>query len=327
MTSCFVFFGKLGRQIKQMFLRRREFIVEDSLLDRLFEQDKHIKSLYSIAFAIYLIFIINLGAQNFLLQNRIFDLDLIAWSFSKTEYAVIGWIFNFSCCCLLYLLKRPLLYASTSPVGQSLWLTFAWLYMISIFLTSALFTLYHKLPIATAMIVMAESIRLAMKSYAFIYGIVMQDDYLVNVKKDEDPIVTNYHYTGFNHFLYFLFCPSLVYRKEFPLRENIRWTKVIKFLADALCCVFFLSMVWINTSYNELHRKRYSTAFFIHYFNLIIPGTLIAFLVFYGFLHSWLNFMGELMRFGDRRFYTEWWTASTYSEYYRRWVFIKFILM
>ena len=294
-----------------MLLRRREFAVADSLLDVLFEQDKHIKSLYSIAFALYFIFLLNLGAQNFLLRNRIFDLDLLLWSFERTDLTILAWFANFGLSCWIYILR---------PRSGFAWLIFGWIYMFTVFLASGFFTLYYKLPLGSAMIVMAESVRIGMKTYAYIYGNVMNDDELEVSKKNEDPVPTHYPYTGFRHFLYFMFCPSMVYRKEYPLRDAIRWDKAAKYLIDAFCCVFFLSMVWINTSYNELHTKRYSTSFFIHYFSLVVPGTMIAFLVFYGFLHSWLNFTGELLRHGDRRFYSEWWTASTYSEYYRRWV-------
>eukprot|EP00834_Sanchytrium_tribonematis_P007156 NODE_609_length_5433_cov_1.015186.p1 type:complete len:388 gc:universal NODE_609_length_5433_cov_1.015186:4752-3589(-) len=296
-----------------MLLRRREFKVEDSLLDQLFEQDKHVKSIYSIAFAIYLIFLINLGAQNYIMQNRIFDLDLILWAFEKWHITIIGWCINVFLTLTIYFLN---------PKSGKIWLIFGWFYMFIVFLSSAVFTLHFKLPLGSAMIIMAESIRLVMKTYAFIYARVMNDgDLSLEKKNDDKPLETNYHYTGFHHYIYFLLCPSMVFRNEYPLRDKIRWKKAIRYLVDALCCVFFLSMIWINTSYLELHRKRYTTNFFIHYFNLIIPGTMISFLVFYGFLHSWLNFMSEILRFGDRRFYSEWWTASSYSEYYRRWVF------
>eukprot|EP00835_Amoeboradix_gromovi_P004055 NODE_296_length_11478_cov_0.345197.p2 type:complete len:308 gc:universal NODE_296_length_11478_cov_0.345197:10034-9111(-) len=297
--------------MSKMVLRRKVFKVEDSLLDQLFESDKHIKSLYSIAFALFNIFLINLGLQNYLLQSRVFDLDLLAWSFGELDKVIYAWATNFLATCVIYALK---------PRKGRLWLLFGWIYMIIVFFSSAMYTLHFKLPLASAMIIMAESVRLMMKSYAYIYGNVMNDCELESDKKTDEPRKSNYPYKGFSHFLYFIFCPSLVYRKEYPLRESIRWKRALRYILDAFCCVFFLSMVWINTSYNEMHRKRYNSLFFIHYFSLIMPGVMINFLVFYGFLHSWLNFTGELLRFGDRSYYSEWWTASTYSEYYRRWV-------
>ena len=294
-----------------MLLRRREFKIEDSLLDQLFQSDKHIKSIYSIAFALYVITLINIGAQNYTLTKKIFDYDLLAWAFSNFTIVLYGWVLNFCCTLLIYFLLP-----NTSRLSV---LVFGWVYMILMFSISTLVCLDNKLPIASAMTLMSESIRLAMKSYAYIFAVVMDDAKLQSIKKDEEPLVTNYKYKGITHYLFFLFCPCMVYRDEYPLREYIRWKKAIKWLMDAVFCVIYLSMVWINLSYNELHQKRYKTSFFIHYFALIIPGTMISFLVFYGFLHSWLNFTSELLRYGDRKFYSEWWCSSTYSEYYRRW--------
>ncbi|CAF4515426.1 unnamed protein product, partial [Rotaria magnacalcarata] len=42
-------------------------------------------------------------------------------------------------------------------------------------------------------------------------------------------------------------------------------------------------------------------------------------LVFYGFLHCWLNAFAEMLRFADREFYSDWWTATSWSSYYRTW--------
>ncbi|VDL75273.1 unnamed protein product [Nippostrongylus brasiliensis] len=41
--------------------------------------------------------------------------------------------------------------------------------------------------------------------------------------------------------------------------------------------------------------------------------------LFYGLLHSWLNGFAELLRFGDRQFYMNWWNADNMAEYYRNW--------
>lgn len=40
---------------------------------------------------------------------------------------------------------------------------------------------------------------------------------------------------------------------------------------------------------------------------------------FFGFLHCWLNFWAELLQFGDREFYRDWWNSQSFPEYYRKW--------
>jgi len=41
--------------------------------------------------------------------------------------------------------------------------------------------------------------------------------------------------------------------------------------------------------------------------------------MFYGVLHAWVNIFGELLRFGDRLFYEDWWNVRDFGGYYRKW--------
>jgi diacylglycerol O-acyltransferase-1 len=50
-----------------------------------------------------------------------------------------------------------------------------------------------------------------------------------------------------------------------------------------------------------------------------VPCTYIWLCVFYGLFHAWTNFWGEMTRFGDRRFYSDWWNAGNLSEFWRKW--------
>lgn len=49
------------------------------------------------------------------------------------------------------------------------------------------------------------------------------------------------------------------------------------------------------------------------------PATMLLMLLFFGFLHCWLNLWSEILNFGDRRFYTDWWNVSSWGDYYRKW--------
>ena len=42
-----------------------------------------------------------------------------------------------------------------------------------------------------------------------------------------------------------------------------------------------------------------------------IPNLYIWLLMFYCFFHLWLNILAELLRFGDRAFYKDWWNAES----------------
>lgn len=40
---------------------------------------------------------------------------------------------------------------------------------------------------------------------------------------------------------------------------------------------------------------------------------------FYCVFHLWLNILAEVLHFGDREFYKDWWNASTVGEYWKLW--------
>jgi diacylglycerol O-acyltransferase-1 len=50
-----------------------------------------------------------------------------------------------------------------------------------------------------------------------------------------------------------------------------------------------------------------------------VPCTYIWLSIFYGLFHAWTNFWGEVTRFADRRFYSDWWNAGDLAEYWRKW--------
>ncbi|XP_031694725.1 diacylglycerol O-acyltransferase 1-like [Anarrhichthys ocellatus] len=52
---------------------------------------------------------------------------------------------------------------------------------------------------------------------------------------------------------------------------------------------------------------------------LVAPTHFLWLLLFF-FSHSYLNFCAELMRFGDRHFYGDWWNATTLVTLWKNWI-------
>ena len=52
---------------------------------------------------------------------------------------------------------------------------------------------------------------------------------------------------------------------------------------------------------------------------LSVPNHLIWLIFFYGFFHSFLNVVGELMRFSDREFYRDWWNCESVNAFWQNW--------
>uniref|UniRef100_UPI00398ECAD3 diacylglycerol O-acyltransferase 1-like isoform X3 n=1 Tax=Pristiophorus japonicus TaxID=55135 RepID=UPI00398ECAD3 len=121
---------------------------------------------------------------------------------------------------------------------------------------------------------------------------------------------------------YFLFAPTLCYQMNFPRSTKIR----IRFLLRRLFEMFFLTHLFIGLILQwVLPLTRNSMQPFVemkltikvHQLLLIaIPNHFMWLIFFHGFFHSTLNFIAELMRFGDRRFYRDWWNSETLTYFW-----------
>jgi diacylglycerol O-acyltransferase 1 len=52
---------------------------------------------------------------------------------------------------------------------------------------------------------------------------------------------------------------------------------------------------------------------------LSVPNHVIWLMMFYAYFHSFLNITAELLRFGDREFYGDWWNATTVERFWQIW--------
>lgn len=123
--------------------------------------------------------------------------------------------------------------------------------------------------------------------------------------------------------VYYFWCaPTLSYQLDYPRLERIRWDYVMGYLLRLLV-VLVLTLFVIDQIMTPiikdtmLHVERYQFAFVVEQLlKLAIPSTYVWILFFYGYFHLCLNLLGELLRFGDRCFYKEWWNATTFSLYW-----------
>lgn len=131
--------------------------------------------------------------------------------------------------------------------------------------------------------------------------------------------------------LYFMAAPTLCYQPSYPRsRGPVRRSWLARRALEYLLCAGFLMLVieqYIvpaaeNTLKLDVERgiKGLTPARAIErVLKLSLPVLYSWLCVFYGFFHVQLNVMAELLRFGDREFYSDWWNAETLSEYWRKW--------
>lgn len=123
-------------------------------------------------------------------------------------------------------------------------------------------------------------------------------------------------------FVFFQFAPTLVYRDEYPRNPGpINWLRAGVHTANLIGVVLYTYVIIRSLLMPLLipvpPRGLMDLVLLVQ--GAMVPSMLAFLLAFFGILHSWLNVWAELLRFADRQFYTSWWTATTWSAYYRRW--------
>ncbi|KAM6148279.1 diacylglycerol O-acyltransferase 1 [Rhynchocyon petersi] len=124
---------------------------------------------------------------------------------------------------------------------------------------------------------------------------------------------------------YFLFAPTLCYELNFPRSPRIRK----RFLLRRLLELLFLTQLqvgliqqWmvptIQNSMKPFKDMDYSRII-ERLLKLAVPNHLIWLIFFYWLFHSCLNVVAELMKFGDREFYRDWWNSESVSYFWQNW--------
>ncbi len=129
----------------------------------------------------------------------------------------------------------------------------------------------------------------------------------------------------YKNLYYFILAPTLCYELNFPRSPRIRKRFILRRCGEILVLLslqYCLGQQWILPILRTLDRplNRYSTLQHIErLLRLALPNHLLWLILFYVYFHSTLNLLAELLRFGDRLFYRDWWNATDLNEFWNRW--------
>lgn len=124
---------------------------------------------------------------------------------------------------------------------------------------------------------------------------------------------------------YFCCAPTLCYELNFPRNERIRkiflFRRVMEFVFILNVEIAIMQQWIIPTTLNSLQpfKDMELTLMVERVLLLAIPNHMFWLLGFYGFFHSMLNIIAELMRFADRQFYRDWWNSQTIRHFWKAW--------
>ncbi|KAL7136785.1 hypothetical protein ABFS83_10G053800 [Erythranthe nasuta] len=129
---------------------------------------------------------------------------------------------------------------------------------------------------------------------------------------------------SFQSLAYFMVAPTLCYQPSYPRTACIRKGWVFRQLIKLVIFSGFMGFIveqYINPIVqNSQHPLKGDFLYAIErVLKLSVPNLYVWLCMFYCFFHLWLNILAELLCFGDREFYKDWWNARTVEEYWRMW--------
>ncbi|XP_069683829.1 sterol O-acyltransferase 1 isoform X2 [Periplaneta americana] len=317
---------------KDGVLPEKQFMARNSLLTDLFEI-KHIQTIYNIFIVILIILFINTAVYDLVIAGKLdLGIDLILWNFQGFPMIFFLWLclsvttVLLFCCFNMWATQR--IRWVPSSLGRKCW-DYGWLailiiYQILFLCIPAIKVLKSNLAPAISMAILMEQVRLMMKTYAFVRSNIPRAlAYKSHQSGDKEMIAC----PGFSKFLYFLFAPTLVYRDDYPRTKEIRWKFVVWCFLEVIGVIFYVAFVFerfLIPIYRDFGLKSHrntplSESIVVGMFGSMMPSMLVMLCAFYCLLHSWMNAFAEMLRFADRMFYKDWWTASSHAAYYRLW--------
>nr|ABV21945.1 type 1 diaclyglycerol acyltransferase [Vernonia galamensis] len=146
-------------------------------------------------------------------------------------------------------------------------------------------------------------------------------------KGEVEPMSSNMDYfydVNFKSLVYFMVAPTLCYQISYPRTAFIRKGWVLRQLIKLVIFTGFMGFIieqYINPIVkNSRHPLKGDFLYAIErVLKLSVPNLYVWLCMFYCFFHLWLNILAELLCFGDREFYKDWWNAQTIEEYWRLW--------
>ncbi|XP_008793203.1 diacylglycerol O-acyltransferase 1-2-like [Phoenix dactylifera] len=138
------------------------------------------------------------------------------------------------------------------------------------------------------------------------------------------PEIDNLKGDSFKSLVYFMVAPTLCYQPSYPRTTCIRkgWVirQVVKLVIFTGLMGFIIEQYINPIVQNSQHPLKGNFLNAIErVLKLSVPTLYVWLCMFYCFFHLWLNILAELLCFGDREFYKDWWNAKTIEEYWRMW--------
>ncbi|OAP58377.1 hypothetical protein AYL99_07467 [Fonsecaea erecta] len=124
---------------------------------------------------------------------------------------------------------------------------------------------------------------------------------------------------------YFWWAPTLVYQPYYPRTDRIRWTFFLKRVGEVVALSVFIWLTCAQYAVPVLRNSLDGMAVldFSSIAERLMKLSTISLIVwlagFFALFQSFLNALAEIMMFGDRVFYEDWWNSTSLKMYWSTW--------
>ena len=327
---------ELLKQTRVGIFSQKVHKTRSSLLIKM-HRNENVRTVYHIFIAIMLIMCVEVMLYTYFTTGYLIDISLFSYVFGDLKYVFIYW---FVMAGFTYLIVPLVQIIHLKGLSCYIWLPVYISMILTLYIASCSFCLYMKLPMASGLIVTCEMVRMSLKMHSylrekllfgngenhwakFIPESLVKKGVTIESLNIPDIVIEDLH-REYSKYTYFFFAPTLIYRDVYP-RTNYsdRYSRIISSALNALGTIsytFIIFQRYCFPYFQESWKEEYSFRFILtSWFKVMIPGTMLLILLFFGMLHSWFNLWAEILRYGDREFYTDWWNVSNFADYYRRW--------
>lgn len=124
---------------------------------------------------------------------------------------------------------------------------------------------------------------------------------------------------------YFWWAPTLIYQPVYPRSQRIRWTFVVKRVLEVIGLSVFIWLASAQYAAPLLQNSldKVANLNFVSILERLMKLSTISLVIwlagFFALFQSFLNALAEVMRFGDRNFYDDWWNSTDLKQYWSTW--------
>jgi len=144
---------------------------------------------------------------------------------------------------------------------------------------------------------------------------------LVNDKQEKQE---NGRCNSVSHFIYFLMVPTTIYSPWYPKRKSINWFRVSYLLMFTFTIGYF-NLKLVRHYHPAMSMKQIPLPILIQllFYSSGLHSVFILLIdLFAMWLHCWNNVYAEILLFGDRRFYGDFYSQTNIADYFLKWNYL-----